>query len=110
MVDVAASAPRWREELFGPEVLIEVVDTDEEAVQRANATEYGLAASVHTVNHGRFVHAWHDLRAGIINWNRGTAGASSAMPFGGVGHSGNHRPAGVFSLRYCVWPVATLLR
>jgi succinylglutamic semialdehyde dehydrogenase len=110
VVDVAASAPRWREELFGPEVLLEVVDSDEEAVARANATEYGLAASVHTSTHSRFVNARHDLRAGIINWNRGTAGASSAMPFGGVGHSGNHRPAGVFSLRYCVWPVATLLR
>jgi succinylglutamic semialdehyde dehydrogenase len=110
VVDVAASAPRWREELFGPEVLIEVVDDDEEAVHRANATDYGLAASVHTATHSRFVQARNDLRAGIINWNRGTAGASSAMPFGGVGHSGNHRPAGVFSLRYCVWPVATLLR
>lgn len=110
VLDVASSVPRWSEELFGPELLIEVVDSDEEAVARANATAYGLAASIHTTTHSRFQRARDDVRAGIINWNRGTAGASSAMPFGGVGHSGNHRPAGVFSLRYCVYPVATLLR
>ena len=36
----------------------------------------------------------------------GTAGASSKLPFGGLGLSGNHRPAGSFSLDYCAYPVA----
>ena len=34
-----------------------------------------------------------EVRAGVLNWNRQTTGASGAAPFGGVGRSGNHRPA-----------------
>ena len=48
----------------------------------------------------------HSCRAGCLNVNAGTAGASSKLPFGGLGHSGNHRPAGAFSLDYCAFPVA----
>ena len=44
-----------------------------------------------------------------MNVNTGTAGASSKLPFGGVGLSGNHRPAGSFSLDYCVYPVAGMI-
>ena len=44
-----------------------------------------------------------------MNVNTGTAGASSALPFGGLGWSGNHRPAGAFSLDYTAYPVASLL-
>ena len=40
---------------------------------------------------------------------RGTAGASSKLPFGGLGHSGNHRPAAAFSVDYCVYPVANMV-
>ncbi len=46
------------------------------------------------------------MRAGCLNVNTGTAGASSKLPFGGLGQSGNHRPAGAFSLDYCAYPVA----
>jgi len=38
-----------------------------------------------------------------------TAGPSSKLPFGGLGHSGNHRPAGSFSLDYCAYPVAGMV-
>jgi len=50
---------------------------------------------------------WSEIRAGIVNWNRPTNGASSAAPFGGVGLSGNHRPAAFYAADYCAYPVAS---
>ena len=50
------------------------------------------------------------IRAGVVNWNRPTTGASGALPFGGIGQSGNHRPSGFFAADYCSYPVATLMR
>ena len=47
-------------------------------------------------------------RAGIVNRNRPTTGASSAAPFGGVGHSGNHCPAAAYAADFCAYPVASL--
>jgi hypothetical protein len=44
-----------------------------------------------------------------VNWNTGTAGASSKLPFGGLGRSGNHRPAGAFAVDACAYPVATMV-
>jgi succinylglutamic semialdehyde dehydrogenase len=49
------------------------------------------------------------MRAGCVNVNTGTAGASSKLPFGGIGLSGNHRPAGAYSLDYCAYPVAGMV-
>jgi succinylglutamic semialdehyde dehydrogenase len=48
------------------------------------------------------------VRAGVVNWNRPTTGASSAAPFGGVGLSGNHRPSAYYAADYCAYPVASL--
>lgn len=48
-------------------------------------------------------------RAGCVNVNTGTAGASGKLPFGGIGWSGNHRPAGAFSSDYCAYPVASMV-
>ena len=50
---------------------------------------------------------WANVRAGIVNWNRPTNGASSGAPFGGVGLSGNHRPAAFYAADYCAYPVAS---
>ena len=50
-----------------------------------------------------------DARAGCVNVNTGTAGASGKLPFGGLGLSGNHRPAGSFALDYCAYPVAAMV-
>ncbi|MCB9521302.1 MAG: aldehyde dehydrogenase family protein [Myxococcales bacterium] len=108
VVDRAAARARTSEELFGPEVVVDVIDDDDEAVHVANATPYGLAMSVHCATEARFEALRRRLDAGLVNWNRGTAGASGALPFGGVKRSGNHRPAGSWSLRYCVRPVAVL--
>jgi succinylglutamic semialdehyde dehydrogenase len=49
-----------------------------------------------------------EVRAGVINWNRPLTGASSAMPFGGIGDSGNNRPSAFFASDYCSYPVASM--
>src|SRR5262249_12974824 len=87
---------------------IEPVSSLEQAIARANAGPYGLAASVFTTREERFEHALLGLRHGCVNWNTPTCGASSRLPFGGTGKSGNHRPAALFSPFYTTYPVATL--
>ena len=79
------------------------------AIMQANATRYGLAASIFTAEEDEFETFFAGTRAGCINWNTGTAGASSKLPFGGLGHSGNHRPAAAFSVDYCAYPVANMV-
>jgi succinylglutamic semialdehyde dehydrogenase len=96
------------EEVFGPLLQIAVVDDDAEAVEQANATRFGLAAAVFTADEARWHAIGARLRAGCVNWNVGTAGASSRLPFGGLGLSGNHRPAAAFSVDSCAFPVAHL--
>ena len=96
------------EELFAPVLTVERVDSDDEAITRANDSPYGLACSVYTADSARFDRIADDLDVGICNWNRGTVGSSSKLPFGGVKGSGNHRPAGLFSSYYCVDAVAEI--
>jgi succinylglutamic semialdehyde dehydrogenase len=48
-----------------------------------------------------------ESRAGVVNRNRPTTGASGAMPFGGLGASGNHRPSAYYAADYCAYPVAS---
>ncbi len=48
-----------------------------------------------------------ELRAGVLNWNRPTTGASGAMPFGGPGLSGSLRPSAYYAADYVAYPVAT---
>ncbi len=96
-------------EIFGPIARVSVVRSLDEAIEQANATRYGLAASIFTRNAATADRFMHDCRAGCININTGTAGASSKLPFGGLGLSGNHRPAGSFSVDYCAYPVAGMV-
>lgn len=94
-------------ELFGPLLqVIRVPDLDA-GIAEANNTRFGLSASLiggSPDDYGRF---WANTRAGIINWNRPTNGASSASPFGGIGLSGNHRPAAFYAADYCAYPVSS---
>lgn len=94
------------DELFGPDVaLYEVADLDE-ACAKANGTRYGLAAAVFTQSEESFEAAADVLRVGVLHWNQSSAGASGRLPFGGVGESGNHRPAGILAGAFCAWPQA----
>lgn len=96
-------------EVFGPLLRIAITDSLDDAIEQANATKYGLAASVFTRDEHTARRFLAEVRAGCINVNSGTAGASGKLPFGGLGHSGNHRPAGAFSLDYCAYPVASMI-
>ncbi|WP_246034463.1 succinylglutamate-semialdehyde dehydrogenase [Qipengyuania marisflavi] len=94
-------------ELFGPLLQVIRVADFNEAITEANATRYGLSASLIGGGPQDFEMFWNEIRAGIVNWNRPTNGASSAAPFGGVGLSGNHRPAAFYAADYCAYPVAS---
>ncbi len=96
------------EEVFGPLVQIAVASDDDDAIIQANASQFGLAAAIFTASEERWKRISPHIRAGCINWNVGTAGASSRLPFGGLGRSGNNRPAGALSLDYCAAPIAQL--
>ncbi len=107
IIDTTDIPDRPDVELFGPILqVIRVPDLDA-AIAEANNTRFGLSASLiggSPEDYGRF---WANIRAGIINWNRPTNGASSAAPFGGIGLSGNHRPAAYYAADYCAYPVAS---
>lgn len=107
LLDATAMADRPDIELFGPLLqIVRVADLDD-AIAEANATRYGLSASLVGGKPADYDQFWSEIRAGIINWNRPTNGASSAAPFGGVGLSGNHRPAAYYAADYCAYPVAS---
>ncbi len=97
------------EEVFGPLLRISVTGSFDDALTQANATRYGLSASLFTADESLQDRFLRECRAGCRNINCGTAGASSKLPFGGLGHSGNHRPAGAFALDYTAYPVATMI-
>ncbi len=95
-----------REELFGPEAALYPIDDLEQAIAAVNDSDYGLAAAVFTRDRSRYERCLGRVRTGVLNWNRGTIGASGRLPFGGRGRSGNDRPAGVTATLYCVVPQA----
>jgi succinylglutamic semialdehyde dehydrogenase len=97
-----------REEIFGPEAALYPIDDLDEAIAAVNDSDFGLAASVITRSRARFEHCIPRVRTGVLNWNRGTIGASGRLPFGGLRRSGNDRPAGIFSTLYCTMPQARL--
>ena len=96
------------QEHFGPLLTVELVDGLEDAIRVANQTRYGLAAGFLSDDSAAFEHFSDRVRAGIVNWNSPTTGASGKLPFGGSGASGNHRPSGYFAADYCSYPVAML--
>ena len=96
-------------EIFGPFVQVARATDLDDAIAQANATKFGLAASVFTNDESEWREIFAQVRAGCINLNTGTAGASSKLPFGGLGASGNHRPAGAFAVDAAAYPVATMI-
>ncbi|TVV72472.1 succinylglutamate-semialdehyde dehydrogenase [Sphingomonas solaris] len=107
LIDVTGVANRSDEEIFGPVLqMIRVADFDA-AIAEANATRYGLSAALVGGAPELYDRFWANIRAGIVNWNRPTNGASSKAPFGGVGLSGNHRPSAYYAADYCAFPVVS---
>lgn len=95
-------------EHFGPLLRMQKADDLEHAIALANDTKFGLSAGFIGDEVEDFHYFLHRTRAGIVNWNRQTTGASGKLPFGGVGMSGNHHPSGFFAADYCSYPVASL--
>ncbi|GAA2977337.1 aldehyde dehydrogenase (NAD+) [Microbacterium terrae] len=100
LVDVPEDSDAVRHETFGPTVVINTVSSVDEAVQRANATDYGLGAAVFTRSAATGRRAAKQLRAGVVTINSvlGFAGIP-ALPFGGVKGSGFGRIHGADGLR-----------
>jgi succinylglutamic semialdehyde dehydrogenase len=107
IIDVTAMQERPDAELFGPVLQVIRVDDFDQAIAEANHTRFGLAASLVGGTPQDYNRFWANIRAGIVNWNRPTNGASSEAPFGGIGLSGNHRPAAFYAADYCAYPVAS---
>lgn len=95
-------------ELFAPSVAIYEVDDLDEAISINNDSGYGLSMSIFTKDQNNFDTCFKRARVGLLNWNRTTNGASSRLPFGGMGKSGNDRPSAHFAVYYTTVPVASL--
>ncbi|GAA4776249.1 succinylglutamate-semialdehyde dehydrogenase [Stakelama sediminis] len=107
LVDMTDAREKPDIELFGPLLQVIRKDSFEDAIVEANATRYGLSASLVSQNPKLYEQFWANIRAGIVNWNRPTNGASSSAPFGGIGWSGNHRPSASYAADYCAYPVVS---
>lgn len=88
LVDVPGSASISCEEVFGPVVAVEPFDSETEAVEKANATAYGLTASVMSGDVWRAIKLGEQVQAGMVNINGPTMGGEPQIPFGGVKDSG----------------------
>jgi acyl-CoA reductase-like NAD-dependent aldehyde dehydrogenase len=93
LADVDNDARVVQEEIFGPVLVVQPFDTEEEAVALANSTPYGLAAGLHTRDVARAHRVAAKLRAGIV-WVNSWAVLDAALPFGGYGRSGYGRENG----------------
>ena len=108
IIDVTDAKNIPDEEHFGPMLQVYRVSSFEDAIISANNTAFGLSAGLLSDDPEKWNHFLALSRAGIVNWNRQTTGASSAAPFGGIGHSGNHRPSAFYAADYCAYPVASM--
>ncbi|MEM9412811.1 MAG: succinylglutamate-semialdehyde dehydrogenase [Planctomycetota bacterium] len=108
LIDVTGVVDRSDEEMFGPILSLIRVATFDEAIAEANNTAYGLSAGLVSSSKELYQQFISRIRAGIVNWNRQTTGATGKLPFGGCGRSGNHHPSAYFAADYCSFPVASL--
>ena len=108
LYEVTGDEAFLREELFGPHISFECASDEQDAFERAANTPYGLSAALFSASPERLEDFYDVVRAGVINFNRSTNGASGLLPFGGTGMSGNWRPAGSCAPRLSTYPVAVM--
>jgi acyl-CoA reductase-like NAD-dependent aldehyde dehydrogenase len=94
LADVPRDSEFANVETFGPVAAIEIVDTADEAVERANATPYGLSSGIITTDVERGTALAQAIDAGIVHVNDQPVGDEPQMPFGGVKDSGFGRFGG----------------
>ena len=107
LIDVTEVKDRPDAEIFGPVLQVIRVKDFDAAIDEANNTRYGLAASLVGGTPELYDKFWANVRAGVINRNKPTNGAPSNAPFGGVGISGNHRPSAFYAADYSAYPVTS---
>jgi acyl-CoA reductase-like NAD-dependent aldehyde dehydrogenase len=98
LTDVPEDAEFATVETFGPVAAIEVVDSEDEAVARANATSYGLASGIITSDADKGLALAQRIEAGIVHVNDQPVGDEPQMPFGGVKDSGWGRFGGTAAI------------
>ena len=91
--DVPGEARVFDEEIFGPVAPVGIFESEEDAVARANDTEYGLVAYVYTSDLNRAIRVCEALETGMIGLNQGMV-SNAGAPFGGVKQSGIGREGG----------------
>lgn len=97
--DAPSAAEIEHGELFGPALSFNAYERFEEAVERANATEYGLQAAVFTADLDRALSAVHGLHFGGVCINESPSFRADEMPYGGVKASGNTREGPAYAIR-----------
>ena len=103
---VTSSSPMAREEIFGPVLTVTTFRTPEEAVAKANATQYGLSAGVWTSKGSLALELASRLRAGVV-WANTFNRFDPGSPFGGYKESGFGREGGRHGLEAYLDVVAT---
>ena len=89
LTDVTAQMPAFHEEIFGPVAPVTVFDSDDEALELVHASDYGLAAAIHSRSRSAAMAIATRLRAGMVHINDQTVNNEFQVPFGGMGASGN---------------------
>ncbi|HUB96653.1 MAG TPA: NAD-dependent succinate-semialdehyde dehydrogenase [Stellaceae bacterium] len=87
LVNVPDGARCLNEEIFGPVAPVQTFRTEDEAIAKANATEYGLVAYLYTRDMARGMRVTERLESGMVGLNRGVV-SDPAAPFGGAKQSG----------------------
>jgi succinate-semialdehyde dehydrogenase / glutarate-semialdehyde dehydrogenase len=93
LTDIPADADLLSEEIFGPVAPVATFSTDQQAIDAANLTEYGLVAYVFTRDLSRAFRVCEAIETGMIGLNQGVV-SNAAAPFGGVKQSGFGREGG----------------
>jgi succinate-semialdehyde dehydrogenase / glutarate-semialdehyde dehydrogenase len=93
LTDVPPEAKLLKEEIFGPVAPVASFDSEDDAIEAANNTEYGLVAYVYTQDVKRALRVCEALQTGMVGLNQGIV-SNPAAPFGGVKHSGFGREGG----------------
>lgn len=97
LIDVTPQMRLFKEEIFGPVAPIIPFDTEEQALELANATEAGLASYLYTQNFSRIWRFSEQLENGIVGINEGII-STEVAPFGGIKQSGNGREGSKYGI------------
>jgi aldehyde dehydrogenase (NAD+) len=93
LVQVNTENPLWKQEVFGPVIVVHTFKTEEEAVQLANDTEYGLSGAVYSTNTVKALRVARQMETGMVGINV-HGGAAPQVPFAGWKSSGQGRESG----------------